>query len=420
MRHLSQVSAAGAPYYATLSKIRCLKAECWPSEYSSLHGEQLTQMPAIHIHKTRLLELDGIRGIAISAVFLFHSAPFIRQHNETHIGNFVLDIFDLGWAGVDLFFVLSGFLITSILLDTKAAPGYFQNFYARRVLRIFPLYYLLLASVAVFFLAVPVLRDKYADVYASQGWYWVYLQNWLEALQSGPEFQAAFLGHFWSLAIEEKFYIFWPFLVWFFARRSLLAVCSGLIGLSLVIRLAVASADTSHSAQQFLYFSTITRLDCLAMGAVTAIFLSVEASKEQLRFYSRALGVPSLAALAVIAAQGPHRFWGNWPMATVGLTLTGTASIALLLYGLGGSLFLKWTALRAIGKYSYALYVFHWPVIMITNSLLTHARLNGIPFVLIFASVATGTTFGLAYLSWHIIEKRFLAQKVRFEFVKPL
>ena len=105
-------------------------------------------------------------------------------------------------------------------------------------------------------------------------------------------------------------------------------------------------------------------------------------------------------------------------MATVGLTLTGTASIALLLYGLGGSLFLKWTALRAIGKYSYALYVFHWPVIMITNSLLTHARLNGIPFVLIFASVATGTTFGLAYLSWHIIEKRFLAQKVRFEFVE--
>lgn len=81
-------------------------------------------MPVIHIHKTRSLELDGIRGIAISAVFLFHSAPLIRQHSENHIGAFVLDIFDLGWAGVDLFFVLSGFLITSILLDTKDAAAY--------------------------------------------------------------------------------------------------------------------------------------------------------------------------------------------------------------------------------------------------------------------------------------------------------
>ena len=237
-------------------------------------------MPVIHIHKTRLLELDGIRGIAISAVFLFHSAPFIRDHNETHVGNFVLNnIFDLGWAGVDLFFLLSGFLITSILLDTKNARGYFQNFYARRVLRIFPLYYLLLASVAVVFLAVPVLRDRYADVYASQGWYWVYLQNWPMAIHSGADFQAAFLGHFWSLAIEEQFYIFWPFLVWLFARRSLLAVCGGLVGLSLAIRLAVASMDTSYSAQQFLYFCTVTRLDCLAIGAIAAIFLSVETSK---------------------------------------------------------------------------------------------------------------------------------------------
>lgn len=301
------------------------------------------------------------------------------------------------------------------------AAGYFQNFYARRVLRVFPLYYFFLASVAVLFLAVPVMRNKFADVYSSQGWYWVYLQNWLTAIHSGAQLQSAFLGHFWSLAIEEQFYIFWPFLVWRFDRRSLLAVCGGLIGLSLAIRLAVASVDTSNQAQQLLYVSTVTRLDCLAMGAIAAIFLlSVEASKPQLRFLSMALGVPSLVALAIIVTHGPHRFWGNWPMTTVGLTFTGAASVALLLYGLGGSFFLKWTALRTIGKYSYALYVFHWPVILMTNSILMHAKVTGMPFVLIFCSVATGTTVGLAYLSWHIIEKRFLAQKVRFEFIKPL
>ena len=88
----------------------------------------VSQLAVVNLHKTRLLELDGIRGIAISAVFLFHLAPFIRPHRETEISKFVFGIFDLGWAGVDLFFVLSGFLITSILLGTKDASGYFQNF----------------------------------------------------------------------------------------------------------------------------------------------------------------------------------------------------------------------------------------------------------------------------------------------------
>jgi peptidoglycan/LPS O-acetylase OafA/YrhL len=375
-------------------------------------------MPVVHIHKTRLLELDGIRGIAISAVFLFHSGSYIGQHNETRIGKFVLRIFDCGWVGVDLFFVLSGFLITSILLDTKDEPGYFRNFYARRVLRIFPLYYLALASIAVLFVAVPILREKYADIYSKQGWFWVYLQNWLSAIY-GWKFNAGFLGHFWSLAIEEQFYLFWPFLVWFFDRRSLLFVCGGLVGLSLVGRVAVAVLDTSGSAQQFLYYSTVTRFDCLAMGAIAAIFLGVETSNEQLRLCSIALGVPSLVVLAVLVDHGPYSFWGNWPMATLGLTLTGTASSALLLYGLGGSSFLKWRILRTIGKYSYAIYVFHFPVIIAINSLLSHAKVSGISFIIIFASASAGATFSLAYLSWHIVEKRFLAQKARFEFVKP-
>lgn len=382
-----------------------------------LHGVQVKQMPIIHMHKKRLLELDGIRGIAISAVFLFHLKPYIRQHFETQFSKFVVDLFELGWAGVDLFFVLSGFLITSILLDTKTAPGYFYNFYMRRILRIFPVYYLFLGSVALLFLAVPVMRDNYADVYALQAWYWVYLQNWLHAIR---QFQPAFFGHFWSLAIEEQFYIFWPLLVWLLDRCSFLVVCGGLIGLSLAIRLVVASIDTSPQAVDFIYFSTVTRLDCLAMGAIAATLLRGGTSKEQLMLYSTVLGVPSLVGLSIICAHGPLRFWDSGLMATVGLTFTGAASVAVLLYGLQGSSFLKWTALRTIGKYSYALYVFHFPVIIITNFLLTRANLNGITFVLMFALVATSTSFGLAYLSWHIIEKRFLAQKARFAFVKAL
>jgi peptidoglycan/LPS O-acetylase OafA/YrhL len=376
-------------------------------------------MPVVPMHKTRLLELDGIRGIAISAVFLFHLSQYSHQFNETLFGKIVAAVCDLGWAGVDLFFVLSGFLITSILLDTKDKLGYFKNFYVRRLLRIFPLYYLILVSVAVLFRTFPGLRTWYADVYFSQVWYWADLQNWLSATHSASEFNPSFLIHFWSLAIEEQFYLFWPFLVWWFDRRSLLAVCSGLVALPLGIRLAVASMDTSDAAQHLLYFSTVTRLDSLAMGAIAAICLGIELPRFQLRLYSMAIGVPSLVALAFIVVRGPRNFWGNVPLETIGLTFTGAASVALLLYGLGGSFLLKLTALRTIGKYSYALYVFHVPVIVLTSSLLTRAKVNGISFVIVLATVATSATFGLAYLSWHFVEKRFLAQKAHFEFVKP-
>jgi peptidoglycan/LPS O-acetylase OafA/YrhL len=385
----------------------------------ALQKEQFTQMQAVRIHKTRLLELDGIRGIAISAVFLFHLSQFSHQINGTLFGKIVIAACDLGWVGVDLFFVLSGFLITSILLDTKDTPGYFKNFYARRLLRIFPLYYLILASVAVLFLAFPGMRTWYGDVYSSQAWYWADLQNWLSAAHSGAAFNPGFLGHFWSLAIEEQFYLFWPFLVWCLDRRSLLAVCTGLVVLPLGIRLAVACVDTSNAAQQLLYFSTVTRFDSLAMGAIVAICLGIEIPKFRLRFYSMVIGVPSLVALAFIVTHGPRDFWGNLPLETIGLTFTGAASVALVLYGLGGAFFLKWTVLRTIGKYSYALYIFHLPVLMITSSLLMRTKVNGISFVIALAAVATSATFTLAYLSWHFVEKRFLAQKARFDFAKP-
>jgi peptidoglycan/LPS O-acetylase OafA/YrhL len=379
---------------------------------STGRGREVTP---INVHQTRVLELDGIRGIAISAVFLFHLGGFIHEHVKTQIGQFVLHAFGLGWVGVDLFFVLSGFLITSILIETKEEPGYFRNFYARRVLRIFPLYYLCLAIVAALFLALPAARGSYAGLYQAQVWYWVHLQNWISAFSPFP---AAFLGHFWSLAIEEQFYIFWPLVVWFLDRRFLLLVCCAIAGSSLAIRLGVAIIAPSDQAQVFLYYSTVTRLDCIAMGAIAAIVVEEGISRQQLRFYAMAVGLPSLLALSAIAVTNTSEFWGNWPMATVGLTFSAAASVGVLLHGLRGSRFLRWTPLRVIGLYSYAAYLVHWPVMMITDRLLAHADITGATFVSLFVPISLGATFALAYLSWHLIEKRCLAQRARFAAVQ--
>src|SRR5215468_1062806 len=200
----------------------------------------------------RLPQLDGIRGIAILVVIL---------HNESVKYPFLyLDrLFTNGWMGVDLFFVLSGFLITGILLDTKQSNGYFKNFYARRCLRIWPLYY---SSIFLMFVIIPFLRpsDGHA-IFQRSGPWWAfpfYLQNFLIPDPAGA---AGLLGVTWSLAIEEQFYLIWAIFVRFFSPRLLsrIAVCT--ICISPVLRLFLASYGVN------LYSNTFSRLDGLMAGA---------------------------------------------------------------------------------------------------------------------------------------------------------
>jgi peptidoglycan/LPS O-acetylase OafA/YrhL len=165
-------------------------------------------------------ELDGLRGLAIILVVLFHARP--EQASEFAPLPFLYTLLNLGPSGVDLFFVLSGFLITGILLSTKdASPrNYFWSFYARRILRIFPLY--ILAVAGFFYGLLPYLhsRGELLNVSRSeQFWFWTYLMNWRDA--AGFRIINA-LGHFWSLGVEEQFYLIWPAVIFFFLCSSLL------------------------------------------------------------------------------------------------------------------------------------------------------------------------------------------------------
>ena len=165
-----------------------------------------------------------------------------------------------------MFFVLSGFLITTILLNTRESPQYFSSFYMRRVLRIFPLYFA--AIFAFFHILLPLMHraGQMLDVSsAPELWYWLYASNWRQGLGAAPIWH---LSHFWSLAIEEQFYLVWPAVVYLLSARQLRNACGVLIAGGLGLRGWFAIHGASA---EFLHSITFLRLDTLAFGALVAL-----------------------------------------------------------------------------------------------------------------------------------------------------
>ena len=240
--------------------------------------------------------LDGIRGTAILAVLLFH---FIAPENRNGLANAAVSwVFSYGTLGVDLFFVLSGFLITGILYDSRTDAHYFRNFYMRRLLRIFPLYYGVLIIIFLALPLIPYLRGtEIVELGAHQAWAWLYAVNIYLAIHDG--WVLSYIEHFWSLAVEEQFYLIWPLAVWLLAARPRVFLAFSLLiaAASFVGRIAASLAGAGPVVIEVL---TPFQLDAFAIGGFLAVYLRQPGGETG----ARRLVVPlTLASLGLLALQ---------------------------------------------------------------------------------------------------------------------
>jgi peptidoglycan/LPS O-acetylase OafA/YrhL len=373
----------------------------------------------------RLATLDGIRGIAVLLVMAFHFDRYgpVQNPPEILIDRAVVGVARIGWMGVDLFYVLSGFLITGILCDSAGAPHYFRNFYARRCLRILPVYYL---TLAVFLIALPGMFPAHAGLQALQGegiWYWTYLINERIARTGWPDFGA--LGHFWSLAVEEQFYLVWPVLILLATRRATLRICLALIPLALLLRAALWMRGEPDAA----FVLTAARLDALAVGAFIALIVRLEGLSRRAVSQARWWAIGSGLALVVTYSATSGLSTDNSVAMTLGLTLLATlfgSMLVLVLAAAGRGFFgrlLSTPPLRFFGKYSYAMYVAHHPLLFfiplsvsVWFGRLPLVQGSQLPARLAFSCAALIATIVLAMASWHLWEKHFNSLKDRFRY----
>jgi peptidoglycan/LPS O-acetylase OafA/YrhL len=371
--------------------------------------------PASLADKPRVRELDGLRGLAILLVLVWHYFVCLVQPAQGSWWFRLMPWLGLTWSGVDLFFVLSGYLLGGILMDNVSSPNYFKTFYVRRACRILPIYYALLLVAGAAALAGFTRRNPslaFLTEHAIPWWsYPTFLQNF--AMAGAGHFGSYTLGVTWSLAIEEQFYLVLPWLVRAVPPADLprVLVAGALAGPVCRVFLLLFQDPNGFAG----YVLMPARADALLLGALTAWAMRRADLPAKLAG-NRALAYGILAALLAGAAT-LRAFGGRLPPFVTGglgftwLALTYAWLLALAVTKQRGpvSLLTRVPALGWLGTVSYGVYLLHQPV----NGL-AHALLAGRPPMIQNARDAAITlgalavTLALATASWHLFEKRFL------------
>jgi len=341
----------------------------------------------------RIPELDSLRGLAALAIMAFHLNP---------------PAFAPGWTGVDLFFVLSGYLITGIILRHGEERGFLKAFYARRGLRIWPIYYI---TLGVLVLANPYLPKPYS--LESVPYYATYTQNvplyWKGTAPSLPTFD-----HTWTLALEEQFYILWPALLLLSGRKRVVPVCLATIALAYMAREG-GWFSYDHYSERLL----IARCDGFALGGLLAAVLSGEITP-RVRW-----GVAAVFVLAIlyngwgIVAAGSATGYLGLPtppnpartILAVGGLYFGLVGVVVLGVGSFWLLPLRWRPLAYLGQISYGMYLYHYPIFWAVDGFqLSYQQ----PWST--RTVKVGLTLLVAVASWHLVESPILRLKNRFRY----
>jgi peptidoglycan/LPS O-acetylase OafA/YrhL len=355
--------------------------------------------------------LDGIRGVAIFWVVLHNATGIPLAPSSRWLHLFPL-LASRGWIGVQLFFALSGFLITAGLLDSQHSPHYFRDFYAKRALRILPLYYAVLFALLVIlprFIALPYSHEHEALL-------WLFIGNYTPTLPYG-------FGHFWSLALEEQFYLVWPLVVWRLTPRRLLTACLWIAVGALLLRCVLAAYGADSWT---LYANTACRMDALALGAAGACVLRIPDLRAIAR--QRQSDVAAATLLVFLLGIPLTHVYDNSHLAgeTLGYSLLALSSAAFVMWvalldgraRFGVGWLLNWPLLRSCGKYSYGMYVFHNLLDKLVGEpwiIARFGKLPPLPIVFVYGLVVFLVSYLVAFCSYHGLEKHFLKLKRFFD-----
>nr|AGC09659.1 putative acyltransferase 3 [uncultured bacterium] len=356
-------------------------------------------------HREYYPALDGLRGLACVLVVVYHLFPFFHQY-----------LF-FGWMAMDIFFVLSGFLITDILMKTWNETGYLKNFYVRRLLRVIPLYY---TSLVLFLWIIPNfkgLATGFDYFINNQVYFWLFLQNWLLIFNPSPTDSA--LNHLWSMAVEEQFYLLWPLLVASLRKPKLLLVIlitllAGFSALRFVLWI--------RQIEQLSYFSffTFTRFDGILIGCMVGLLQKID---RQLIGRNIAVIVLGFAVFNFLFYFLNLQYKSSFPyLGLLGFStfsmlfgllvydiINGQTKLINLVFDVG---FFKW-----LGRISYGTYIFHWPLYLLLNPYIASWAKKNFQHIPphVFASVLlTILSFLIGFLSFRYFETHFLRLKKHF------
>jgi peptidoglycan/LPS O-acetylase OafA/YrhL len=370
---------------------------------------------------SRISDLDGLRGVAVLIVIALHVFKRADYFTENPILTSITGLTTVGWVGVDIFFTLSGFLITSILLQARNEANYFKNFYMRRALRIVPLYLVLILF--VLFLAPKVEPEFTSQLSILLPVLLLYQQNWIVPL--ADLYLTDYLGVTWSLAIEEQFYLLWPFLVYYLNTRQLIKFSIWAIVISFAARVAgvIFFADIV-SVSNFFYYNSFTRFEQIIIGALLALLFTFAGMKERVRRFSGPAFVVFFSIFVVLCLLSlpglPNPGRASIPLTVAGYTIVGLFSAALIgifITHPASSLvrrFFQNPILVAMGKYSYSMYLFHVPVTLIFLDIFWQNDMRGGRVYLLYVASSFIVTMIIAWLTWNLLEKHVLDLKKYF------
>ncbi len=362
--------------------------------------------PANNLLRNKIKTLDGFRGLAVLLLCCYHFFDFLP----------------FTFSSVDLFFVLSGFLITGKLVESLEAKNYFRTFYINRILRVVPLCF---AVLLIFFVLIPLLMPSFVSasfrtLLQQQVYYWTFTENISDAVHGWP--LNITLIHFWSLACEMQFYLFWPFVVYFLYHNKKLFVITVITIALLGILFRIYAHFFLPLQLAYRHVMLPSRIDAFCAGAILYMAFTTDTLLRYKKIFALIVFLmPCIVLLIMTAAKIPWHF-GVDVVSKYGYTINVIFWFALIAFTLSSDSnfckrFFSSRIMRTAGKYSYGIYVFHLPVyIIIGKQHLFNA--NEKDKTLLLALVAFLITCLCSFLSYHLLEKHFLRMKPAQQYAK--